>query len=160
MRVIKVACGGFHTLALTSDNDLYGFGGGCYGELGQGVFADSATPKQIIVPGDTQKQEDEDFELDLYLQEAPVIKSIAAGGHHSMILTSKGKVFMFGFGSHGQLGLKTTSNVCRPTLVKDFSGKVITSIAAGWNHSLALTQLGDLYVCGNGVYGQLGLGDK
>jgi len=29
-------------------------------------------------------------------------------------------------------------------------------IAAGWNHSLALTEQGDLYSAGHGSYGQLG----
>jgi len=39
-RVIKVACGGFHTIALTSENELYGFGSGVYGECGYGEFLD------------------------------------------------------------------------------------------------------------------------
>jgi len=33
-------------------------------------------------------------------------------------------------------------------------------VAAGWNHSLALTDSGNLYACGYGANGQLGLGDK
>lgn len=33
-RVIKVACGGYHTLALTSDNKLFGFGSNVSGECG------------------------------------------------------------------------------------------------------------------------------
>jgi alpha-tubulin suppressor-like RCC1 family protein len=45
-------------------------------------------------------------------------------------------------------------------LVKDFLGKHITMIAAGWNHSLAMTNKGDLYSCGYGQNGQLGLGEK
>lgn len=32
-------------------------------------------------------------------------------------------------------------------------------IAAGWNHSLVLTQDGDIFACGYGFFGQLGLGD-
>lgn len=39
-------------------------------------------------------------------------------------------------------------------------GKRVTLVAAGWNHSLALTERGDLYACGYGLNGQLGLGDK
>jgi len=34
--------------------------------------------------------------------------------------------------------------------------KPIVMIAAGWNHSLALTEQGDLYATGHGSYGQLG----
>ena len=32
-------------------------------------------------------------------------------------------------------------------------GKQITQIAAGWNHSLVLTDKGDLYACGYGGHG-------
>jgi alpha-tubulin suppressor-like RCC1 family protein len=33
------------------------------------------------------------------------------------------------------------------------------SVAAGSNHSLAVTDKGELYACGNNVHGQLGLTD-
>jgi alpha-tubulin suppressor-like RCC1 family protein len=39
-------------------------------------------------------------------------------------------------------------------------GKRILQVAAGWNHSLVLLENGDLYACGYGANGQLGLGDK
>lgn len=38
-------------------------------------------------------------------------------------------------------------------------GKKVKSIAAGQNHSIALTQAGDIFVCGSNTDGQLGLGD-
>lgn len=41
----------------------------------------------------------------------------------------------------------------------DLKNTKIDMIAAGWNHSLALSVEGYLYVCGHGEYGQLGLGD-
>lgn len=82
---------------------------------------------------------------------------ISAGGHHSLILTDTGLVYSFGYGSHGQLGLRSSKNFCTPQLVKDLSNKPVALIAAGWNHSLALTERGDLYSCGYGTHGQLGL---
>jgi len=33
-RVVRVACGGYHTLALTHSNQLYGFGSNISGECG------------------------------------------------------------------------------------------------------------------------------
>lgn len=45
-----MACGGFHTLALTSDNELYAFGSGVYGECGYGDFNDTSKPKLIKFP--------------------------------------------------------------------------------------------------------------
>lgn len=38
------------------------------------------------------------------------IKGLAAGAHHSMILTEEGQLFTFGYGQHGQLGLKSNQN--------------------------------------------------
>lgn len=47
-----MACGGFHTLALTSDNELYAFGSGVYGECGTGEFQDSSKPKLVKFPAE------------------------------------------------------------------------------------------------------------
>ena len=77
-----------------------------------------------------------------------------------MVMMEDGSLFTFGFGTNGQLGLKSTSNKAKPQLVKDMSVKKVTQIAAGWNHSLVLTENGDMYACGYGAHGQLGLGEK
>ena len=77
-----------------------------------------------------------------------------------MILTHTGKLFTFGYGQHGQLGLRSNKNFATPQLVKDLHNKPVAKIAAGWNHSLALTEKGDLFSCGYGQYGQLGLGQQ
>ena len=67
-----------------------------------------------------------------------------------MILTLSGKLYTFGYGQHGQLGLRTNKNYYQPKLVRDLLSKPIAKIAAGWNHSLALTEKGDLFACGYG----------
>ena len=70
-----------------------------------------------------------------------------------MILTDSGKVYTFGSGSHGQLGLRSSKNALIPRLVKDLAQKHVSMIAAGWSHSLALTEQGDLYAAGYGQFG-------
>jgi hypothetical protein len=40
------------------------------------------------------------------------------------------------------------------------ASKPIAKIAAGWNHSLVLTEKGDLFACGYGQVGQLGLSEQ
>jgi alpha-tubulin suppressor-like RCC1 family protein len=37
-RIVQASAGGFHTLALSDDNDLYAWGSGTYGECGLGEF--------------------------------------------------------------------------------------------------------------------------
>lgn len=53
-------------------------------------------------------------------QEKIKIKSVSAGAHHSLILTENGQLYSFGYGQHGQLGLRNNTNHCTPQLVKDF----------------------------------------
>jgi len=45
--VVDVSCGGYHTLALTSDNELYSWGSGLYGECGFGAFVHSNVPRLV-----------------------------------------------------------------------------------------------------------------
>ena len=70
-----------------------------------------------------------------------------------MILTFNGDLFVFGSGTHGQLGMKATQNYETPQLVQDLQEYKIIKIAAGWNHSLALTERGGLFATGHGEYG-------
>jgi alpha-tubulin suppressor-like RCC1 family protein len=43
--ITKVSAGGFHTLALCDDNELYAWGSGTYGECGYGEFLETNKPK-------------------------------------------------------------------------------------------------------------------
>ena len=49
--IVNLVCGGYHTLALSSDNELYAWGSGLYGECGFGAFVHSHTPKMVIFSG-------------------------------------------------------------------------------------------------------------
>jgi alpha-tubulin suppressor-like RCC1 family protein len=147
--VTQISCGGYHTLALTETNEIYAWGSGLYGECGFGDFLNTSTPRLVLMPW-VKKPGDDYFGL---------VSQISAGGHHSMVLTDRGYIFSFGFGSHGQLGLRSTVNQCEPQWVKDLRNKPIKMIATGWNHTLVLTYQGDIFACGYGSFGQLGLGD-
>ena len=47
-----------------------------------------------------------------------------------------------------------------PKLIESLVNEIITYISTGNNHSMALTNQGDLYTWGEGIYGQLGHGIK
>lgn len=66
-----------------------------------------------------------------------------------------GKVYTFGHNMNGQLGLGDTRNHYQPEIVKSLLKKNITSISAGWSHTLVLTDQGDFYACGSGKYGEM-----
>ena len=88
------------------------------------------------------------------------IIDIKCGGEHSMILSKNGRVYTFGHGYTGQLGLGNSKNSTTPMIVKSLTNKSVNQIAAGWSHSMVLTSEGNLYVCGCGKFGELGLNDS
>ena len=76
---------------------------------------------------------------------------VAAGGEHSLAVTSTGQLYAFGSNGYGQLG--SAANVepnPTPALVTlpGATGPV-TEVAAGAEHSLAVTSTGQLYAFGN-----------
>ena len=47
--VVDIACGGYHTLALTDSNELYAWGSGLYGECGFGYFIHANSPRFVSI---------------------------------------------------------------------------------------------------------------
>ena len=146
--VTQIAAGSEHSLALTAAGQLYAFGWNGRGQLGSetnsGTGAANPTPALVVLPGAS----------------GPVTQ-IAAGGNHSLALTSTGQLFAFGSNTYGQLGNETNSGTEQanptPTAVT-LPGAVgqVTQIAAGRQDSLAVTSSGQLYAFGENGYGQLG----
>ena len=152
-RVVKVACGGYHTMALTSDNQLFGFGSNVSGECGMKEAKNLNRPMKVVIKAtrlvfdslSKMQEEEGEFQVPLDVQ----IKSIAAGSKHSMVLSTDGQLYTFGYGQQGQLGHRSAKNIFQPKFVQDFVGKKIKLIAAGQNHSIVLSQAGDIFVCGS-----------
>ena len=87
------------------------------------------------------------------------VVSIAAGYGHSLVLCSDGTLVAWGDNFSGQLGNDSTTTDSVPvevTLTGVLSGKTVTGIGAGWDHSLALCSDGTLAAWGGNAYGQLG----
>lgn len=173
-RPTKVVCGGYHTMVLCEDNTLYGFGKGEYGQTGYGVAEDALTPKLVkfskkylvyeqnpLEKNDitnfnlTSINPDETNRTASHYRSPLVIKDVKCGGEHTVVLSTMGRVYTFGHGYTGQLGLGKTQNFVRPMIVKSLAKKIVTDIAAGWSHSMVLTSEGNLYVSGCGKYGEL-----
>jgi alpha-tubulin suppressor-like RCC1 family protein len=146
--VTQVAAGRFHSLALTSPGQLYAFGLNGSGELGIdaniGTEEPNPTPALVTLPNAS----------------GPVTQ-IAAGGAHSLAVTSTGQLYAFGSNYSGQLGNTTNGGTEEPNptpaliSLPGASGPVV-QIAAGADHSLAVTSTGQLYAFGLNEFGQLG----
>ncbi|WP_455389339.1 RCC1 domain-containing protein [Petrachloros mirabilis] len=147
--VQAIATGGHHTCVITEAGGVKCWGGNESGELGNETTRESYTPSDVL--GLTREA-----------------KALAAGGHHSCVLTETGRVKCWGNDSHGQLGdgLRTNS-----TVPLDLAGLVssVIAIAAGVGsvrgletyagaHTCVLTRAGGVKCWGNNDVGQLGEG--
>jgi hypothetical protein len=98
------------------------------------------------------------------------VTSIVAGDQHTLLLVQQQQqqhdtthngscqVYACGRGTFGATGLGITDNVCRPSCISALEGQHVVQLAAGRQHSVALTVDGQLYTWGAGELGQLGLG--
>ncbi|KAM7357848.1 HECT and RLD domain containing E3 ubiquitin ligase 4 isoform 2-T4 [Cochliomyia hominivorax] len=136
--VTQVSCGRWHTLFLTSDGKIFSCGSNDNGQLGHEL---PTKRPQLIT------------ELENY-----VIIRICCGARHSMALNEWGQIFTWGHNDYGQLGITNGQDVVvQPKIVRNLVSKHVVQIACGNNHSLALTNCGELYSWGSNIYGQLGV---
>nr|XP_028698374.1 X-linked retinitis pigmentosa GTPase regulator isoform X7 [Macaca mulatta] len=117
-KVIQVACGGEHTVVLT-ENAVYTFGLGQFGQLGLGTFLfETSEPKVIENIRDH------------------TISYISCGENHTALITDIGLMYTFGDGRHGKLGLglENFTNHFTPTLCSNFLRFIVKLVACGGCH--------------------------
>ncbi|RAL41119.1 hypothetical protein DM860_017668 [Cuscuta australis] len=152
-----VACGEFHTCAVTADGELYTWGDGTHnaGLLGHGSDVSHWIPKRILGPLEGVK-----------------VSMVACGPWHSALITSTGRLFTFGDGTFGVLGHGDRESVLFPREVSSLSGLRTISVACGVWHTAAVVEVivstqpsasfssGKLFTWGDGDKHRLGHGDK
>ena len=143
--VVHIAAGRKHTAALTSDGEVFTFGDGDNGRLGHGDDDDEPIPRRI-----------ESLRGVCGMR----VVQISAGCKHTVVLTSRGTVFTFGCGKHGQLGHSNLNDQVNPQMVAALCGKWVTEVAAGDYHTICLTNKGEVFTFGWGEHGQLGHGNR
>ncbi|MBM4233950.1 MAG: hypothetical protein FJ160_07190 [Gammaproteobacteria bacterium] len=132
----KISAGGYHSLVLLDNGDIYAWGLNDNAQLGLGDVLPRTTPTKVTLP-------------------RPAI-SVAAGRAFSLALLDDGRVFAWGANAVGQIGDNTRDAASKPVAVKDLTG--VTQIAAGNAHALALRADGSVWAWGANASGQLGEG--
>ena len=141
--VVAIAAGGYFNLALCADGTLAAWGMNNNGQLGNNSTTNSSVPVAVTLTG---------------VLAGRTVTTIAAGGSHCLALCADGTLVAWGNKTSGQLGSNSpSSNVPVPVVLTGvLAGKLITAIAAGNLHSLALCADGTIAAWGDNSYGQLG----
>ena len=67
------------------------------------------------------------------------VNSVVCGHYHTLAITLDHKLYAWGWGIHGQLGLTSNENQVSPQMVTFFKDHRVVQAAAGYAHSAVLT---------------------
>ncbi|KAB1267662.1 RCC1 and BTB domain-containing protein 2 [Camelus dromedarius] len=142
----KIAClsygSGPHVVLATTEGEVFTWGHNAYSQLGNGTTNHGLVPCHIST-NLSNKQ----------------VTEVACGSYHSLVLTSDGEVFAWGYNNSGQIGSGSTANQPIPRRVTGcLQNKVVVNIACGQMCSMAVVDTGEVFVWGYNGNGQLGLG--
>jgi len=145
---LQVATGFLHTCALLEDGTVRCWGTSSDGQLGTGSF---------VVIGDD--------ELPTSVPPVAVggpVAQIAVGGFHSCALLEDGAVRCWGRGAQGQLGYGNTNYIGEDELPDSVGpvdvGGTVTHLTAGFAHTCALLDTGEVRCWGQALFGGIGSG--
>ena len=111
--IVRIAAGASHCLALTKDGEVYAWGLGTSGQLGQNNTKNSLYAVKVLNPAgdDTLKN----------------IIDISAGAAHSIAINKNGEAFAWGVGTNYRLGNNSTATKMLPTKILTVSNAMKVS---------------------------------
>lgn len=178
--------GSHHTIAVSDDGSVYGFGSNGYGKLGCVNNENVLVPNRIVhLPKIQMVSCGEwytvciDYEFSMwsfgynvngqlgtgdtknynYPQKIniPPVTHVSCGACHTLVVTNDdSNLWSFGWNRYGQLFEKTAENRITP---QQTSFTNVSKISAGGRHSFLQNYEGQIYGCGNNENGELGLGN-
>ncbi|KAJ3531511.1 hypothetical protein NM688_g7565 [Phlebia brevispora] len=163
-KAVVIGAGNYTSFAVDEHGDVWGWGLNNMGQTGTG-FSNASSDSEVGLPKKVlglSKSE---------LSGHEKVVEIAGGEHHTIFLTSAGRVYACGRSNGGQLGLpddhpafkdrEVPDMVAQPTLVPfpDDDDPVV-HISAGIHNNLAITRDGALYTWGTGPQSELGAGPE
>ena len=129
----QISCGQNFAIALTSNGILYSFGVNYSGQLGLGDTAD----REGFHPIESLREYGEKT------------VEISCGHQHAACKTATGKVFTWGSGAQGQLGIGARKNATKPVLVKAVESTIkAKSVQAGYYSTYILFENRKIYQAG------------
>lgn len=143
-KVIALACGGAHCLALDSEGLIYSWGRNDNRQLGIGSSGIKSTPQAVNTGSSSDLK-------------ARQVHAIAAGSEHSLALCDDGTLVGWGNDNDGQLAGRGSGSPRSIPARGALTGKTIASLSQGTgNYSLVLCTDGSVIGWGANDLGQLG----
>ena len=126
---------------------LMSFGSNKGGQLGTGDIVNRLTPSVVTCSA---------------WRRGAQVTEVSCGMHHTLAVAVVGntfpvkrRVYAWGWGEHGRLGVGHEEMLLSPTEVALMSHRNVCEVRAGEQHSLALTESGDVYSWGSNRFGQV-----
>jgi alpha-tubulin suppressor-like RCC1 family protein len=136
-KIIDIAAGDYHSLALSDEGNVYTWGANDFGQLGNGTLYNNNIPDEVI---DLEK-----------------IKFISANGNTSSVITEDGRAYYWGEIIFYEGGISEEGTVVTvPELIEGISEA--QRIEVNNNHIVYMKINGEVYSKGVNKYGQLGDG--
>jgi alpha-tubulin suppressor-like RCC1 family protein len=142
------------TAALDSDGNIWTWGNGSSGQLGNGKTTKIGVPTQVTGEGTVNAATTTGVKFTSIQFDSPNSSSTTA-----IALDSDGHIWTWGDSTHGQLGNGSTSTRLSPVQVTaGVSGVTFKSVQIGNSTVVALDTDGHLWAWGENNYGQVGNG--
>ncbi|KAG0590248.1 hypothetical protein KC19_1G084200 [Ceratodon purpureus] len=119
-RVLHLGAGLGHSLAANAQGSVYSWGWNAGHQLGRDGRRDNPVPASV---GDLEGQE---------------VVALAGGRAHSLAMTSKGGLWVWGSGKNGRLGLGSPADEPTPFPLECLESYSIADAACGFDHTLVL----------------------
>lgn len=134
-----LSAGSFSVCGRTATGEIWCWGYGLAGSLGNGTYVTSPAPVKVTAPGD------------------PVFTRVDAGAGHVCALDAGGTAWCWGLNDTGQLGRGIiTAKEATPAVA--VGGQVFAALVAGGRFTCALDAAGAASCWGDNAQGQLGRG--
>eukprot|EP00761_Pharyngomonas_kirbyi_P004479 gb/GECH01004484.1/.p1 GENE.gb/GECH01004484.1/~~gb/GECH01004484.1/.p1 ORF type:complete len:1003 (+),score=161.28 gb/GECH01004484.1/:1-3009(+) len=111
--VVTVATGSSHSSCVTENGEVYTWGSNMYGQLGIGTKTSANNPTKV----------------EGILHES--VQDIACGFNHCIVLCKSNRVYSWGAGTFGRLGISGEEDQTTPKLIKFLEDKTVRTISAG-----------------------------
>jgi len=150
--IVQGAVGRHHSLFLTDAGIVFGCGKNDQGEVGTPNRKNA--PTDLLVP------------TEILALKGKVISQIACGANFNIAIDDEGNTWSWGYAENGVTGRNTdgkqigkgkaTFAIHSPSKIVTLDGIKIKKVCCGVNHTVALSETGDVYTWGFGGYGRLG----